>query len=81
MSECSFFGEVSVLTGSPRTATVTAATPVELLELDVATLDAIAARHPRVDVVLREFCEARTGSVEEIRARMGRSGPPPTGTG
>jgi hypothetical protein len=77
MSEGSFFGEVSILTGSPRTATVTAATPVELLELDVAALDAIAARHPRVNVVLRDFCEARTGSVEEIRARMGRSGPPP----
>jgi len=77
MSEGSFFGEVSILRGSPRTATVTAATAVELLELDVATLDAIAARHPHVDAVLRDFCEARTGSVEEIRVRLGRSGPPP----
>lgn len=77
MSDGSFFGEVSILRGSPRTATVTAATAVELLELDVATLDAIAERHPRVDEVLRDFCEARTGSVEEIRVRMGRTGPPP----
>lgn len=77
MSDGSFFGEVSILRGSPRTATVTAATSVELLELDVATLDAIAERHPHVDAVLRDFCEARTGSVEEIRVRMGRSGPPP----
>ncbi len=78
MSDGSFFGEVSILRGSPRTATVTAATTVELLELDVATLDAIAERHPHVDAVLRDFCEARTGSVEEIRVRMGRTGPPPS---
>ena len=77
MSDGSFFGEVSILRGSPRTATVTAATAVERLELDVATLDAIAERHPHVDEVLRDFCEARTGSVEEIRVRMGRTGPPP----
>lgn len=80
MSEGSFFGEVSILRGSPRTATVTAATPVELLELDVATLDAISERHPHVETVLRDFCEARAGSVEELRARMGRTGPPPAET-
>ena len=78
MADGSFFGEVSILRGSPRTATVTAATSVELLELDVATLDAIAERHPHVAAVLRDFCEARTGSVEEIRVRMGRTGPPPS---
>ena len=77
MAEGSFFGEVSILTGSPRTATVTAATPVELLELDLPTLDAIAERHPHVGAVLRDFCTARTGSVEELRVRLGRTGPPP----
>lgn len=80
MSDGSFFGEVSILTGSPRTATITAATPVELLELDGPTLDAIAETHPHVGSVLREFCEARTGSVEELRVRMGRTGPPPAAT-
>ncbi len=78
MAEGAFFGEVSILTGSPRTATVTAATPVELLELDLPTLDAIAERHPHVGTVLRDFCTARTGSVEELRVRMGRTGPPPS---
>lgn len=76
MTEGSFFGEVSILTGMPRTATVTAATPTELLELDRATLASIAARHPHVPDVLRQFCEERTGSVEEVRIRMGRPGPP-----
>ena len=77
MNEGSFFGEVSILTGRPRTATVTAATPVELLELDAPTLAAIAEEHPHVHDVLRDFCAARAGSVEEIRIRMGRPGPPP----
>lgn len=77
MTEGSFFGEVSILTGSPRTATITAATPIELLELDSGTLAAIAERRPHVSEVLRRFCAERAGSVEEIRIRMGRPGPPP----
>jgi CRP-like cAMP-binding protein len=77
MTEGSFFGEVSILTGMPRTATITAATPIELLELDHDTLAAISERHPHVRAVLREFCEARAGSLEEIRIRMGRTEPPP----
>jgi hypothetical protein len=55
LGEGEFFGEISVLSGRPRTATVTAATRCELLELDAATLDAITAKHPRVRDVLEEF--------------------------
>ena len=76
MGEGSFFGEVSILTGTPRTATITAATPLELLELDLPTLESIAERHPHVVAVLRDFSGARAGSLEEIRVRMGRTGPP-----
>lgn len=78
MGEGDFFGEVSILTGMPRSATITAATPLELLELDAPTLDSIAERHPHVLTVLRELCESRAGSVEEIRIRVGRTGPPPS---
>jgi CRP-like cAMP-binding protein len=53
MSEGAFFGEISVLTGRPRTATVVAATACELLELDRGTLQQIAATHPHVWDVLR----------------------------
>jgi tetratricopeptide (TPR) repeat protein len=77
MGEGSFFGEVSILTGTPRTATITAATPLELLELDLATLESIAEKHPNVVTVLKDFSGARAGSLEEIRIRMGRTGPPP----
>jgi cAMP-dependent protein kinase regulator len=59
MEEGQFFGEISILTGSERTATVTAKTRCELLELDRATLDEITADHPHVWDVLREYAERR----------------------
>lgn len=55
MSDGAFFGEISVLSGKPRTATVTAATACELLELDRATLDAITRDYPQVRQVLEDF--------------------------
>lgn len=59
LGEGDFFGEISVLTGSPRTATVVAASPCEMLELDRATLDGITAKHPRVREVLQRFHDQR----------------------
>ena len=59
LGEGDFFGEISVLTGSPRTATVVAASPCEMLELDRTTLDGITAAHPRVREVLQRFYEQR----------------------
>lgn len=77
LGEGEFFGEVSILTGSPRTATVTAAAPLELLELDLPTLESIAAERPHVVTVLEDISRARAGSLEELRVRMGRTAPPP----
>lgn len=62
LKEGDFFGEVSVVRGTPRTATITAASRCELLLLDRATVDAIAANHPQVPRILQEFCEQRAGS-------------------
>jgi hypothetical protein len=59
MQDGDFFGEISILSGKPRTATVTAATPVELLELDKKTLDGITSDHPGVRQVLEDFYIAR----------------------
>jgi CRP-like cAMP-binding protein len=59
MSEGAFFGEISVLTGKPRSATVVAATACELLELDRPTLDGITTTHPHVWDVLREYADRR----------------------
>ena len=60
LKEGAFFGEVSILTGGPRTATVAALTPCELLELDRPTLDSIRETHPHVWEVLEDFARQRT---------------------
>ncbi len=59
MGEGSFFGEISVLSGKPRTATVTAKTPVEALILERKTLDEICRTHPSVRTTLQKFAEER----------------------
>jgi hypothetical protein len=59
LKEGAFFGEVSILTRGPRTATVAALTRCELLELDRATLDGIVAAHPRVKEILELFARER----------------------
>lgn len=69
MGDGTFFGEISILAGKPRTATITAATACELLELDRATLDAICEKQPRVRAVLEEFYEARIESSAEVEIR------------
>lgn len=69
MEEGEFFGEISLLTGKPRTATITAATPCELLELDKKALDEIAKDHPHVMEVVQEFHDQRSGSTDEMMAR------------
>ena len=60
-----FFGEVSVLTGKPRTATITASTPAELLRLDKEKLDQIVPRYPRVREILDEFYRRRASHTVE----------------
>jgi Cyclic nucleotide-binding domain len=55
MRDGDFFGEIALLSGKARTATVTAATRCELLELDRPTLDQIIVLHPHVMGVLQDF--------------------------
>jgi hypothetical protein len=62
LAEGAFFGELSILTGRPRTASVVALSRCELLELDRPTLDGITRTHPHVWDVLREFAARRTAS-------------------
>jgi hypothetical protein len=72
IEEGEFFGEISVLSGAPRSATIAAAAPCDLLELDRATLDGIAASHPHVRQVLQEFYEQRKdNSLETLIRQMG----------
>ncbi len=59
LDEGAFFGEMSILTGQPRMASVVALSRCELLELDRPALDGITKAHPHVWDVLREFAEKR----------------------
>ena len=59
MGEGSFFGEIAVLSGKPRTATVTAKTSVEALILERKTLDNICKTHPSVRTTLQKFAAER----------------------
>lgn len=73
LGEGDFFGEVCLLTGKPRTATITSLEDLVLLELTREDLDEIEARHPRVRQVMKEFYERRVAStveamLQEVRA-------------
>jgi hypothetical protein len=70
--EGDFFGEIAVLTGKPRTATLTAAVDCECLELNRATLDEITKTHPGVREVLKKFQKERAlSTVQAIMADKG----------
>ncbi len=74
LDEGAFFGEISTLSGRPRSATVTAASRCELLELDPPNLDLIARSHPRMREVLEEYSARRASSPEAERIRGARQG-------
>ena len=59
LGEGDFFGEVSMLTGKPRTATITASQPTQVLRLDKSKLDTALARYPGIRKVLDDFYKKR----------------------
>ena len=71
LSAGEFFGEVSVLTGKPRTATIVATNPVTVIEIYREDLEEIAGQYPEVRAVLQRFYERRAqATVEAVIARM-----------
>lgn len=59
LGEGEFFGEVSLLTGRPRTATIITNIPSDLLELTQKDFDEIVAEYPHVREVLKNSHQQR----------------------
>jgi CPA1 family monovalent cation:H+ antiporter len=62
-----FFGEMAVLTGNPRTATVTAVTHCMLYELRREDLEAVAIVCPSIQVVLEAAHQKRGDELDAVR--------------
>ena len=56
-----FFGEVALLTGAPRNATVVATQPSTLLSLDIVDFHELLARHPELARIIHEEAQHRHG--------------------
>jgi CRP-like cAMP-binding protein len=59
LGEGAFFGEMALLSGAPRAASVVAQEPSELLEVSAALLSELMQRYPHVGQVLKRFCRER----------------------
>ena len=60
--EC--FGEISLLTGSPRTASVTAKTDCDIIEIDKSAMRDVLKQYPRLADHLSETLSARQSLLE-----------------
>ncbi len=68
-----FFGEVSFLTGVPRTATVHAVEPTELLKIEEPELRDLVRHHPFLkDVLSRYHLDRVTATAESLKAFLKR---------
>jgi len=65
-----FFGERSLLTGEPRSATVVAATEVECWRLEKATFQALLDRRPEIADEVAEELTAREMDLEAARENL-----------
>jgi hypothetical protein len=72
LREGDFFGEVALLTGQPRSATVRTLLASELLEMKRHLYEEVVARFPRVRDVMETFCRDRAGKTVEALRRHHR---------
>jgi voltage-gated potassium channel len=60
-----FFGEIAILTGAPRNATVITTKVTQLLSLDIADFRALAASRPELTDLIRKEADLRLGKTTE----------------
>ena len=65
-----YFGEMSMLTGQPRSASVLAADDCEVLELTAASLRAVALANPDVLTRISAVVAARRADLERQKAEF-----------
>ena len=70
LSPPAFFGEMSLLTGEPRSATVRARGDATVLAIGKAIFGEILAAHPEVSVKLAEALAARQAHTEGVVGKM-----------
>jgi CRP-like cAMP-binding protein len=66
-----FFGEMSFLTGKPRSGSVMAQDTSVIVELSYTSMRRVVKEHPTVKKVLVEYYQQRSGSTERKRAEVG----------
>ena len=71
LSEGEFFGEMSLLVGGPRSASVFATADTQVLRLKSSDLFEIMKKHPRIESLLEQFYDKRSKAtrrkMKEIR--------------
>jgi small-conductance mechanosensitive channel/CRP-like cAMP-binding protein len=71
-----FFGEIALLTGDGRTATVVAKTDVECYRLDRASFQELLAGKPQIAEEIRRVMGGRRGDLESARQAFSAVAPP-----
>lgn len=73
-----YFGEMALLNGAPRNATVTALRPTTLASLSRAAFDKLLKGRPAVRATFQELAEARLAGRHEVQANLmaGHDGEP-----
>jgi voltage-gated potassium channel len=72
-----FFGEVALLTGGPRNATIVALRQCTLLSLDIADFRQLLGRQPELARVIHEEAQRRPGGAARGSGRRTRRRPAP----
>lgn len=72
-----FFGEVAMLTGAPRTATVTALTDVSVVRFDKRDIDEVLDRNPAARRLLKAMVAGRARDTYEKITRASQVAPAP----
>ena len=74
-----FFGEVALLTGGPRNATIVAARQCTLLILDIVDFRELLGRQPELARIIHEEAERRPGEAARSSGRGSRRRRAPPG--